>query len=106
MPEEHRALARRAVEEIYNRGNLDAADDIYASDCILHDPSLPENLRGPEGIKHYAGMYRNAFPDLHVAVEDEISEGDELVMRWTARGTHRGDLMAFRPPATRYWYPA
>jgi steroid delta-isomerase-like uncharacterized protein len=97
MPEEHRALARRAVEEIYNRGNLDAADEIYAPDCVLHDPSLPEDLRGTEGIKRYAAMYRQAFPDLHVTVEDEICEGDRMAMRWTARGTHRGDLMGIPP---------
>lgn len=97
MSEEHRALAHRAVEEIYNNGDLDAADEIYAPDCILHDPSLPEDLRGPEGVKHYARMYRNAFPDLHVAIEDEICEGDRMAMRWTARGTHRGDLMGIPP---------
>jgi steroid delta-isomerase-like uncharacterized protein len=97
MSEEHRALARRVVEEIYNSGDLDVADEIYAPDCILHDPSLPENLRGPEGIKHYAGMYRNAFPDLRVTIEEEICEGDRMAMRWTARGTHTGDLMGIPP---------
>lgn len=97
MSDEHKRLARRAVEEIYNEGNLDAADEIYAADCVLHDASMPEDLRGPEGIKRYAAMYREAFPDLHVTIEDEISEGDRMAMRWTARGTHRGDLMGIPP---------
>ncbi|MEW6635831.1 MAG: ester cyclase [Actinomycetota bacterium] len=93
MSEGHRTLARRAVEEI------------YAPDYVLHEPSLSEDLRGPEGVERYARMYRDAFPDMHITVEDEIAERDKLVMRWIARGTHTGDLTDISPTGNRAEMP-
>jgi steroid delta-isomerase-like uncharacterized protein len=90
--EENKALARRFLEEAFNEGNLGVADEIFASDYVLHDPVIPEEISGPEGIKGFVQMYRSAFPDTHITVEDQIAEGDEVVTRWTGRGTHQGDL--------------
>jgi steroid delta-isomerase-like uncharacterized protein len=98
---ENKAVSRRVVEEIFNGGNLDLADELYAPDYVLHDPSLPEDLHGPEGLKQYAGMNLGAFPDARVTVEDQIAEGDMVVSRWTATGTHTGELMGI-PPTGRY----
>jgi predicted ester cyclase len=89
------------AEEIFNGGNLDLADELYASDYVLHDPSLPEDLIGPEGIKQYAAINLGAFPDGRVTVEDQIAEGDKVVSRWTATGTHTGDLMGIPPTGNR-----
>ena len=47
---------------------------------------------GREGAKQFVTMFRTAFPDLHFTIEDQIAEGDMVVTRWTARGTHRGDF--------------
>ena len=99
--EENKAVSRRVAEEIFNGGNLDLADELYASDYVLHDPSLPEDLTGPEGIKRYAAMTLGAFPDIRVAVEDQVAEGDKVVSRWTATGTHTGDLMGIPPTGRR-----
>jgi steroid delta-isomerase-like uncharacterized protein len=99
--EENKAISRRAGEEIFNGGNLDLADELYAPDYVLHDPSLPEDLHGPEGLKRYAAMSRGAFPDARVSVEDQIAEGDKVVDRWTATGTHTGDLMGVPPTGRR-----
>ena len=99
--EENKAVSRRVAEEIFNGGNLDLADELYASDYVLHDPSLPEDLIGPEGIKQYAAMNLGAFPDGHVTVEDQIAEGDKVVSRWTATSTHTGDLMGIPPTGNR-----
>jgi steroid delta-isomerase-like uncharacterized protein len=94
MSEENKALARRFIEEAFNEGNLSVVDEIFASaDYVLHDPASPEEVRGPEGVKEFVQMYRSAFPDTHITVEDQIAEGDEVVTRWTGRGTHRGELM-------------
>ena len=49
--EENKALSRRVAEEIFNGGNLDLAYELYAPDYALHDPSLPEDLHGPDGLK-------------------------------------------------------
>ncbi len=96
--EENKAVSRRVAEEVFNGHNVDLADELYAPDYVLHDPSLPEDLHGPEGIKRYAAMTLGAFPDIRVAVEDQVADGDKVVSRWTATGTHTGDLMAYPRP--------
>lgn len=52
---------------------------------------------GREGFKQFVLMYRSAFPDMHITIEDQIAEGDKVVSRWTARGTHQGELMGIPP---------
>ena len=99
--EENKAVSRRVAEEVFNGGNVDLADELYAPDYVLHDPSLPEDLHGPEGIKRYVAMTLGAFPDIRVAVEDQVAEGDKVVSRWTATGTHTGDLMGIPPTGRR-----
>ena len=95
--QENKAVSRRVAQEIFNGGNLDLADELYAPDYVLHDPSLPEDLHGPEGIKQYAAMTLGAFPDARVIVEDQVAEGHKVVSRWTATGTHTGELMGIPP---------
>ena len=98
--EENKALARRVLEEMFNAGNLDVADELLAPDYVDHDPTLPEDVHGPEGFKEYVATYRSAFPDLHIQIEDQIAEGDRVATRWTGTGTHNGELRASPPPAT------
>ena len=99
--EENKVVSRRVAQEIFNGGNLDLANELYDPDYVLHDPSLPEDLHGPEGIKQYAAMSLGAFPDARVTVEDQVAEGDKVVSRWTATGTHTGDLMGMSPTGRR-----
>jgi len=98
MSAENKALARRLVEEAFNAGRLDVTDELVASDFVGHDPSLPEEVRGPAGVKEVIAGYRAAFPDIHVTIEDQIADGDRVVTRWRATGTHKGELMGM--PAT------
>jgi steroid delta-isomerase-like uncharacterized protein len=67
-------------------------DEILAPDFVLHAPFDPRELRGPEAVKQFISDYRNAFPDGHTTIEDQIVEGDEAVNRWTATGTHQGEF--------------
>jgi steroid delta-isomerase-like uncharacterized protein len=96
-PEENKAVVRRFLEEIFTGGNLELVEELFAPHYVLHDPSVPGEVRGPEGIKQYVGMYRGAYPDTRFTVEDQIAEGDEVVTRWTGRGTHQGELMGIPP---------
>ena len=105
MSDENKALARRFLEEAFNEGNLGVADEIFASDYVLHDPAVPDEIRGPEGIKGFVQMYRSAYPDTHITVEDQIAEGDEVATRWTGRGTHQGELMGIPPSGNRVEVP-
>jgi steroid delta-isomerase-like uncharacterized protein len=92
VSEEIKALVRRQEEELFGSGNLDVADEIYASDYVGHDPSNPQDVRGLEAAKRAAADYRRAFPDLRVTVEDLIAEGDRVAARLRFRGTHLGEL--------------
>ena len=50
-----------------------------------------------ESAKQYTAPLFSAFPDVHVTIEDMVAEGDRVVTRWTARGTHQGELMGIAP---------
>jgi steroid delta-isomerase-like uncharacterized protein len=105
MSEENKAVVRRVLEEMFNKGNLDAAYELIASDYVDHDPAMPEEVHGPEGFKEFAGAYRAAFSDLHVEIEEQLAEGDLVATRWTATGTHDGDLMGIAPTGNRVTQP-
>jgi steroid delta-isomerase-like uncharacterized protein len=97
MSEENKAVARRIVEEVWNKKNLDAIDELIAADYVDH--TLPPGVpAGREGARAFIGTYLNAFPDVKLTIEDMITEGDKVVTRWTATGTHTGELMGI--PAT------
>jgi len=64
----HAALVRRAVEEIWNRGDLALADALFAPSYVNHGGLIPDLVHGPEAIKISVALYRTAFPDLHISV--------------------------------------
>src|ERR1700737_2488384 len=98
MSEQNKALARRALEEIWNQGKLTVIDELTASNATFHDPNVPGGkFTGPEGVKQFVQIYRTAFPDVRVTINDQIAEGDKVVSRWTATGTHKGELMGIAP---------
>jgi steroid delta-isomerase-like uncharacterized protein len=103
--EESKALARRVLEEMFNKGNLDVADELLAPNYVDHDPAMPEDIHGPEGFKQYVSGYRSAFSDLHLTFEDQIAEGDKVVTRWTGTGTHDGELSGIAPTGNRVTLP-
>jgi steroid delta-isomerase-like uncharacterized protein len=97
--EQNKALVRRYWEEVWNKGNLALLDELIATDFDGHPlPGEPDFGRGPAGQKQLVGMYRTAFPDLRMTIEDLTAEGDRVVVRWTARGTQTGEMMGI--PAT------
>ena len=94
--EENKAIVRRAFEEVWNQGKLDVIDEIFAIDYVGHMPGSPD-LHGPKGFKQFVTMNRTAFPDIQFTVEDQIAEGDKVVIRWSSTGTHKGELMGIPP---------
>jgi len=97
MSEENKAVARRIVEEVWNKKNLDAIDELIAADYVDHTLP-PGGPSGRDGAKAFIGMYVKAFPDVKITIEDMIAQGDKVVTRWSATGTHTGELMGI--PAT------
>ena len=89
-------IAVNFTEELWDKGNLKIADEIFSKDFIDHDP-VTGQLPGMEGFKLMVTDFRNAFPDLRVKNEDVIVEGNKVVVRWTAQGKHSGQLMNIPP---------
>jgi steroid delta-isomerase-like uncharacterized protein len=96
----NRKLFERYFDEVANGGNLDLADEIFAADYQHHDPANPDPrpVVGPQGVREHLISLKGAFPDLIFDVEDTISDGDQIVVRWTARGVNTGEY--FGMPAT------
>ncbi|HKX18322.1 MAG TPA: ester cyclase [bacterium] len=94
--DENKAIVLRWIDEAVNKGNLAVAAELVAADCIEHNVPAG-STPGREGTKQRVAGFRTAFPDLHVVVEDVIAEGDKVVTRWAARGTHKGPLMGIPP---------
>lgn len=93
--EENKAVVRRGIEEVWNQKNVAIVDEIAAPDYVSHNPAM--TTHGLEQYKQLVMMYFAAFPDLHLTIEDEIAEGDKVVTRVTARGTHQGSFMGIPP---------
>jgi steroid delta-isomerase-like uncharacterized protein len=98
-PETMKSMTRRYCEELFSQGKLEICDELFSSDYVNLDPATPGGcVRGAAGMKQLVAGYREAFPDLVFAVQDQWSDGDTVVTRWTAQGTHKGPLMGI--PAT------
>lgn len=91
------AIASRFFDEVFSEGKLDLVDELFATDYVGHPSGNEEATRGPEGVKEYVAGLRGAVSDLTVTVEDQVTEGDTVVTRWTAQGTHDGVLMGIAP---------
>ncbi len=97
MSEANKAVSKRIYEEVWSQGNIAVIDELVADNYVNHGtpPEIPNNR---EGFKMFAGMYSNAFPDMAMTIDDVIAEGEKVVVRWTAVGRHKGELMGI--PAT------
>ena len=101
MSEQNKTLVTRAVEEVWNRANYDALEEFVASDFLIHGATPQEEIHGREGAAQFFMMLRGAFPDLHFTIDDMVAEGDRVVTRWTATGTHKGDFQGIPPTGKR-----
>lgn len=96
--ETNKIIARRFLDDVFTKGHLDVADEIIAPNHVAKGPGAPPGLPpGPEGSKMLVKMYRNAFPDVKFTIDAQVAQGDTVVTRWTARGTHKGELTGISP---------
>jgi predicted ester cyclase len=90
-------VIRRLLAEV-DRGNVDVVDACYAPDYVDHAPSPIRALApGREGVRQAFALFREAFPDTRHTIEDLVAEGDRVVARISARGTHTGPLFGHAP---------
>ena len=93
-------IARRLIEDGFNEGRYDVADELVAPDMVEHQHFGPDHARGPEGVKSVMTSLRRAFSDFHLEIEDLAVDGDTVWLRMTGTGTNDGSFMG-HPPTGR-----
>jgi predicted ester cyclase len=91
--QQNRENMRRVLEEAFGQGKVEIVDEVLHPDFVCWDPnSEVGEIRGADTIKGEIEYFHNAVPDLTYTVEDQVVEGDKVVSRYTASGTHRGEF--------------
>jgi len=98
--EDNKALVRRFYGEVWDKGNLSVAHEVFAADYVRHDLRPSQALPGPAGQAKIAEDFRRAFPDLRFEVDLVLGEDDLVAARWTATGTHTGPWGSLEPTGT------
>ena len=97
--EQNKQIMRRMIEEIWNKGNLLVADELFAADH--YSPSAPDLPRGPESVKMLVTMFRSAMPDYHMIIDMILADDRKVVARFIQSGTHVGAPLMGMPPSGR-----
>jgi len=99
-PADNKRVVLRILDEFWGKGNVGVLDELLAADCVNYEQSNPE-LRGKEACKQWAVEVRRAnmqgFPDVEIALEDLVAEGDKVAKRWVFRGTNTGEYAGIPP---------
>jgi steroid delta-isomerase-like uncharacterized protein len=97
MSDANKQLVRRWFEEVWNKGRVEAVDEMLGADAVVHglsdDSETP--LLGAAGFKPFHERFREAFPDITVTVDDLIAEGDKVAARCSVQGKHQGRSLGF-----------
>ncbi len=93
---ENKAAVLRSEAELWSKGDLAVADQLYSPDFVCHFVVGPE-WRGVQGIKDVVAQHRRSFPDWNEKVDDIIAEGDKVVIRFTSTGTQEGEFAGIAP---------
>lgn len=97
MAAENTSIARRLIDEVWSTGTYGTIDEIVARDVVIHDPLMHDG-KGHDELKAHVRGWRIAFPDLTCVSDEVLAAGpDRVFVRWTARGTHRGQLASVMP---------
>jgi predicted ester cyclase len=86
---ENKALIRRVFDEIWNRGQLERIEELFAPQFVRHGAPTA-GLTGPAGERQHRAAHRQAFPDLVITADDLVAEGERVAVRYTWRGTYQG----------------
>lgn len=90
-------IVRLVTEKGFNEGDLDGINQYFTPDYEVHAPGVPPLPPGPAAFRMAVMLWREAFPDIHVTVEDVVGDGEKVYCRFTTRGTHTGPLMGMPP---------
>src|ERR1700675_1072345 len=100
MSTDPEALVVRQHQDIWSRGKLLPYSEVFAPTFVGHHPGRPDWI-GPNGVREAVNAIRTAFPDFSESIEDIIVNGDKVVTRFTASGTHLGVFRDLAPTGRR-----
>jgi predicted ester cyclase len=89
--EKNKAIYRSFIQQVFNEGRLDSLGDFLSPSYVYRD-APPGTPVGAEGIKQIVSLFRAAFPDLQITIEQQVAEDDLVCSRTTTRGTHKGEI--------------
>ncbi|MEZ5670742.1 MAG: ester cyclase [Alphaproteobacteria bacterium] len=104
-PEANKRVVAEAIARVWNAGDTAAIDRLFAPDYVDHsaDPLLPD---GPDGVRIVYTAMRAAFPDLQMAIQDQIADGELVATRVVLYGTNSGPFMGSAPTGNPVLIPA
>jgi predicted ester cyclase len=94
---ENKAAIHRLIDEVWNQRAFEVLDQLFAADAVISESGIPFPTRGPTCVKEGIGAICAAFPDIRQRAEDIFAEGDRVVVRWSASGTHQGEYFGVAP---------
>ena len=94
--ETNKAIVRRYIEQVINEQRYDLADEFFVDTVELH--GVGSGISGRTALAEFYATFGAAFPDWYMTIDDMVAEGDKVVVRYTANGTHRGEFQGI--PAT------
>jgi steroid delta-isomerase-like uncharacterized protein len=100
MSTQSHTIVHRWMEEVWNKGRVEAIDEMLADDVVVHGLGGAA-IRGREGYKPFFETMHNTFSQIEVVVDDAVEQGDTIAARCTVRGTHTGDGMGSAPTGRR-----
>jgi steroid delta-isomerase-like uncharacterized protein len=95
--QDNKQIVRRVIEEAWNQGKTEVVSELVANNCRFHDEVFPHLNQGAENLRRHIESCRAGFPDLKFSIDDTIAERDEVVVHWTAKGTHKGQFLGMPP---------
>ena len=97
----NKAMIRREIEEIWDKGDMSIVSEIIASNYYYHSP-LGIDIKGLDGYKQMFLDVRSTFPDFHMSIDSMIAEGDKIAAVFTMSGTFKGKFGMFEPTGNRF----
>lgn len=94
--EDNKRVARRFIEEVVNTGNVERLPEFISPDCRESNDPTGQSV-GLDSMRAHVLGVRKTYPDLRIAVEQQVAEGEWVATRITARATHLGDWLGIKP---------
>jgi predicted ester cyclase len=99
----NKTICKRFFDELHNKGNFNVIDELVDINVVSHDP-FPGQAKGSKGLRDTMLIFRKAFPDMGVKLNDMIAENDKVMSKFTVTGTHKGEFMNIKPGGKKITY--